>query len=252
MDTAQPIAPAPSARGERIAFLVDVDNTLIDNDAAKLAIDQRMRAAVGADETERFWLAYESVRREEGRVSVPLALVEYLDTLPPRTDDRAARDQHVALAEALMGVPYRDFVYPGAEDALATLRQIGRVAILTEGDPAFQATKVSRSGLGEHVEGYVFVCPDKSAYLREVGAMFPADRLVLVEDKLRNITRAREIFGRLGVAFSGIYVRQGHYATATQEEEATVELTIDRIGALAAMAPDEIVDAITTPAGPSR
>ncbi len=249
MDTAQPITPLLAASDERIAFLVDVDNTLLDNDGAKGAIDQRMRAAVGPGETERFWTAYESDRREEGRVSVPLALVAWLDARPRDADPALARHQHMALAEALMGVPYRDFVYPGAEDALANLRRVGRVAILTEGDPAFQATKVSRSGLGGAVEGYVFVCPDKSAYLREVGAIFPADRLVLVEDKHRNITRAREIFGRLGIAFSGIYVRQGHYATATEEEEGTVELTIDRIGVLAAMTPEEIVAAVTTLAG---
>jgi FMN phosphatase YigB (HAD superfamily) len=253
MDTAQPIHPTAST--ERIAFLVDVDNTLLDNDAAKDAIDQRMRAAAGDAEADRFWAAYERVRREQGHVSAPEALAEWLDSQPHDPDSAAARARHVALAEAMMGVPYRDFVFPGAHEALATLRAAGRVAILTEGDPAFQATKVARSGLAESVEGYVFVCPDKSAYLREVNAIFPGDRVVLVEDKARNIARAREVFAGLGVPFAGIYVRQGHYATETGDGGA--ELAVDTIADLARMSPAEIVAAVggtpaTTGAGADR
>ena len=251
MEDTQPTEPTASSQGERIAFLVDVDNTLLDNDAAKEEIDRKMRLVLGDTETERFWEAYETVRRETGRVAVPQALVEYLRDLPPETDPAAALDRHIALADALIGVPYANYVYPGALDSLARLRELGRVAILTEGDPAFQATKVARAQLADAVEGYVFVCPDKSAYLREVAAIFPADRLVLVEDKANNITRARRIFAGLGVPFSGIFVRQGKYAAATGPDWRGAELIVESVGELAAMAPDAIAAALRTPIDPT-
>ena len=249
MDQSQPIQPTPAAADERVAFLVDVDNTLLDNDAAKDGIDRRLRQLLGDEESERFWAAYERVRRETGRVAVPQVLVEYLRDLPPATDPAAARNQHIALADALIGVAYAEYVFPGAVDAMGVLRRIGRVAILTEGDPAYQATKVARSGLADPVEGYVFVCPDKSAYLREVAAIFPADRMVLVEDKPNNITRARTIFTGLGLAFSGIFVRQGKYAAAAGPDWDGAELTVDAIGDLATMSPDAIAQALRTPIG---
>lgn len=249
MSDAQSTEPTAASLGERVAFLVDVDNTLLDNDAAKEEIDRKMRLVLGDVETERFWEAYETVRRETGRVAVPQALVEYRRDLPSGTDPAAARDQHIALADALIGVPYVNYVYPGAVDALHVLREVGRVAILTEGDPAFQATKVARAELADAVEGYVFVCPDKSAYLREVAAIFPADRMVLVEDKADNIDRARRIFTGLGLAFSGIFVRQGKYAAATGPDWHGAELTVDTIGELASMSPEAIAAALRTPIG---
>ena len=247
MDDTQAIEPTAAAPDERIAFLVDVDNTLLDNDAAKDEIDRRMRDLLGDRESDRFWDAYETVRRETGRVAVPQALVQYLRELPPGTDPATARDQHIALADVLIGVPYARYVYPGAVDALGTLRKVGRVAILTEGDPAYQATKVARARLADPVEGYVFVCPDKSAYLAEVAAIFPADRMVLVEDKPNNISRARAIFMDLGMTYSGIFVRQGKYAAAPGTEWAGAELTVDSIAELAAMAPEAIARALRTP-----
>ena len=247
MDQSQPTEPTPASVNERVAFLVDVDNTLLDNDAAKDEIDRRMRLLLGDEESDRFWVAYERVRHETGRVAVPQALVEYLRDLPAGTDRAMARDQHIALADALIGVPYADYVFPGAIDALRTLRGVGRVAILTEGDPAYQATKVARSGLADPVEGYVFVAPDKSAYLREVAAIFPADRMVLVEDKPNNISRARGIFTGLGLAFSGIFVRQGKYAAASAPDWECAEFTVDSIAELAALSPDVIARALRTP-----
>ncbi len=248
----QPVEPTPASANERIAFLVDVDNTLVDNDSAKEEIDRKMRLVLGDVETERFWEVYETVRSETGRVAVPQALVEYLRDLPPGTDPAAALDQHMALADALIGVPYANYVYPGAIDSLARLRKVGRVAILTEGDPAFQATKVARAHLADAVEGYVFVCPDKSAYLREVAAIFPADRMVLVEDKARNIDLAREIFTDLGVPFSGIFVRQGKYAAATAPDWHGAELTVESIGELAGMTPEAIVAALRSSIAPNE
>ena len=48
----------------RPVFL-DLDNTLLDNDAAKAALVRRVAAAVPADVATRFWELYEIVRADE-------------------------------------------------------------------------------------------------------------------------------------------------------------------------------------------
>lgn len=244
-----PNDPFASPSGERIAFLVDVDNTLLDNDAAKDEIERRMVALLGRVETARFWETYEHVRRDTGRVAIPQVLIRHELEREPAQDRDADRLRRFALADILFGLPYRTFVYPGAVDALGRLKEIGRVAILTEGEPAYQATKVSRSGLADPADGYVIVCPNKVAYLPEVAAIFPADRIVLVEDKPNNITAARDVVTRLGIAFSGIFVRQGRYAeSAVAGDWDGAELTVESIGALAAMTSAQILQALTATA----
>jgi len=45
-----------------VAFLLDVDNTLLDNDAAKAAIAAGVAACVSPADAARFWKGYERVR----------------------------------------------------------------------------------------------------------------------------------------------------------------------------------------------
>ena len=39
----------------RVTFFVDLDNTQIDNDAAKREMDRRLDARIGTDGSDRFW-----------------------------------------------------------------------------------------------------------------------------------------------------------------------------------------------------
>ena len=74
-----------------------------------------------------------------------------------------------------MGFPYDQFLYPGTLTTIEYLRGLGRVAILSDGDPAFQPAKIARSGLGQAVDGYVLVYPHKEDHIAEITAAFAAD-----------------------------------------------------------------------------
>jgi FMN phosphatase YigB (HAD superfamily) len=189
----------------RLTFLLDVDNTLLDNDAAKEAIDARLRALLGQAETSRFWSLYEVVRSASGVVSYPLTLARFNIAAGPD------HSRQIALAELLMTFPYHDYIYPGALDTLAALRHLGQVAILSDGDPTYQPSKIARSGLADAVGGYVLVYPHKHEHLDEITAIFPADHFVMVEDHPDNLTRIR---ARCPVPLTAILVRQGKYAAA--------------------------------------
>ena len=73
----------------KTVFLLDVDNTLLDNDAAKAELERRILAALRPDRAARFWAIYEDVRRETGVVDFPETL-RRLHLLYPELDDADA------------------------------------------------------------------------------------------------------------------------------------------------------------------
>jgi len=215
----------------RLTFLLDVDNTLIDNDAAKEAIDARLRDVLGPAETTRFWSLYEVVRSASGVVSYPLTLARF------NTASKVERSRQIALADLLMTFPYDQYIYPGALDTLAAMRRLGQVAILSDGDPTYQPSKIARSGLADAVGGYVLVYPHKHEHLHEIIAIFPADQYVMVEDKPDNLTRIR---ARCTAPLTAILVRQGKYAAAVGPGPwPGADITSDSIADLAALTANE-------------
>ena len=76
-----------------------------------------------------------------------------------------------------------------------TCRQKGEVVILTDGDVVFQPRKIERSGLFEAVEGNILIYVHKEHELDDVERRYPADRYVLVDDKLRILTAIKVRLG---------------------------------------------------------
>lgn len=207
----------------RLTIMVDVDNTLIDNDAAKIEIDRRLVAQAGAEGSARFWKVYEAVREERGVVDIPLVLSRFL--VGPA--DRALR---FAMADLFMRFPFADFLFPETPRTVAHLRTLGTVVVLSDGDPVFQIAKVNRSGLAAAVDGYVLVYPHKEEHLAEITAAFAADHYVLVEDKPGVIER---VTTRLQFPLTTVFLRQGRYAAAVPEGRwPGASLTLDGIGDL--------------------
>ena len=62
----------------RLTFFLDVDNTLLDNDAAKAVMARRIVDLLGEDRAIHFWETYEAVRHETGMVDLPRTLVRVL------------------------------------------------------------------------------------------------------------------------------------------------------------------------------
>jgi FMN phosphatase YigB (HAD superfamily) len=217
----------------RVTFLFDVDNTLIDNDRAKKGLSAGIAELLGVAGERRFWELYEDVRHDLGLVNIPLLLARYDDELDADSslDDTERRRLRFALADLVMGFPYREYLYPGAMDAVRKARQLGQVAVLSEGDATFQPHKIWRTGLDPEVDGNVLVFDRKLDHLDEMTAAFPADHYVLVEDKPEILTVVKRA---LGPRVTTVLVRQGKYGQASLPEDARPDLVFDSIGALAA------------------
>jgi hypothetical protein len=182
----------------RPVFL-DVDNTLLDNDAAKAALESRITDSVPAAVAQRFWALYELVRDAEDYVDFPATLVRLAGEHP--TD--AARIERI-----LDELPYGAFVYPGALEMIERLWRIATPVILSDGDPVFQPRKIERARLAAAVRGNVLIYVHKEERLADVTRRFWGPRPVFVDDKAW-------ILGRIERQFPDavtVHVRQGRYA----------------------------------------
>jgi len=210
----------------RIVFLVDVDNTLVDNDHIAADLRRHLEREVGRERQERYWAIFEELRSELGYADYLGALQRYRVEHP--------RDPHVLTVSAFMvDYPFANRLYPNALDVLERFRTWGPTVILSDGDAVFQPRKIERSGVHEAVDGRVLIYIHKERELDDVEQRYPADHYVLVDDKLRILTAVKRVWeGRV----TTVFVRQGHYAHEPQAlaTHPPADLTIERIGDLLA------------------
>ena len=191
----------------RVTTLIDVDNTLLDNDAAKRDLAGGVVQVLGTDGAAGFWSAYEAVRAELGVVDIPRTIGRVLGPDAPLA-------QRVALADMFMTFPFAEYIYGDAYKTLEYLKKRGPVVILSDGDPVFQPAKIIRSGLADAVDGNVLVFFHKEEHLLEIRSAFPAERYLLIDDKPGVIERMTARAQELGGPLETILVRQGKYAAA--------------------------------------
>ncbi len=207
-----------------LVSLVDVDNTLLDNDHVAADLRRHLERQVGHDRQERYWAIFEELRAELGYADYLGALQRYRIEHP--------RDPHLLTVSAfLVDYPFANRLYPNSLDVLEHLSAWGPAVILSDGDAVFQPRKIERSGLREAVAGNVLVYIHKERELRDVEERYPADHYLLVDDKLRILTGVKQIWrGRVTTVFP----RQGHYARDVKAlaEYPPADLSIDRIGDL--------------------
>jgi FMN phosphatase YigB (HAD superfamily) len=212
-------------------YLLDVDNTLLDNDAITADLRRYLIDHFGADCERRYWDIFEDHRRE-------LGYADYLGALQ-RFRIEHPRDQHLlGMSLYLLHYPFADRVYPGAFDAIRRLARSGRVVILSDGDVVFQPRKVERSGLWAAVAGEVLIYIHKEEMLDDVERRYPADRYVMVDDKVRILDAMKRIWRE---RLTTVFVRQGHYAHDPSLLAAyeTPDVTIERIGDLQSLDADD-------------
>src|SRR5450432_2605658 len=131
-----------------VIFLLDVDNTLLDNDHVAADLKRHLTEAFGAQREERYWAIFEQLRKELGYADYLGALQRYRIEYP--------RDPHLLrISSYLIDYPFANRLFPGSLDAIDHLNKFGPTVILSDGDVVFQPRKIERSGLFEAVGGRV-------------------------------------------------------------------------------------------------
>jgi hypothetical protein len=204
-------------------FLVDVDNTLLDNDRIQADLRRHLEREFGPACRDRYWTILEQLFTELGYRDYLGALQRYRVEHP--------KDIHLlSMSSYLVDYPFANRLYPGALDVIERLRGWGQTVILSDGDVVFQPRKVERSGIFEAVDGHVLIYIHKEEELGDVEQRYPAAHYVLVDDKPRILAAVKKAWGD---RVTTILPRQGQFALAPDAASyPAADLTVERIGDL--------------------
>jgi FMN phosphatase YigB (HAD superfamily) len=208
-----------------IVFLLDVDDTLLDNDRFSADLAQTLVERFGAEEQQRWADIDKGLRAQYG-------FADYLGILQRFRLGLENHPRILEMSDWLLSYPFNERVYPDTLKALAYLASLGTPVVLSDGDAVFQPSKLKRAGLWDVLEGRVLIYVHKETQLSQMQARYPADHYVMVDDKLRLLVAMKaELKDRL----TTVFVRQGHYAADSEALLATnpPDIVIQGIGELA-------------------
>jgi FMN phosphatase YigB (HAD superfamily) len=191
-----------NAPSNKVVFLFDVDNTLLDNDRVIADLRKHLHREVGPQRARQYWCIFEALRSTLGYADYLGALQRYRAKYP--------RDLRLLIVSRfLIGYPFANRLFPNSLDVVDRVKKWGLPVILSDGDVVFQPLKVDRSGLFDAVDGNVLIYVHKENELDDVNKRFPARHYVLIDDKLRILTAVKK---RWRDRVTTVFIRQGHYA----------------------------------------
>jgi len=209
---------------DRVVFLFDVDNTLLDNDHVEADLRRQLESQFGAESRDRYFAIFEELRAE-------LGYADYLGTLQRYRIESMGDPRLLMMSAFLVDYPFANRLYPGSLDAVEHAGKSGQTVILSDGDVVFQPRKIFRSGLWEAFNGRALIYIHKEQMLEDVEMRYPARHYVVIDDKLRILAAIKKQWGDL---VTTIFPRQGHYALDPKNVAAypPADITIERIGDL--------------------
>jgi FMN phosphatase YigB (HAD superfamily) len=184
-----------------IACLLDVDNTLLDNDRGVADLKRHLAEAFDDECQERYWRIFDQRREEFG-------YADYLGALQQFRCEKECDPHFLQVSLFLLAYPFQERLFPGALDVIAHLGRWGPTIIYSDGDVVFQPHKVKRSGLYDAVNGRVLIYIHKERAIDDLEQRYPAEHYVLVDDKRRILSAVKD---QLGERVTTIDIRQGHY-----------------------------------------
>jgi len=218
-----------------VVFLLDVDNTLLDNDRFGADLGARLEQAFGAGQRDRYWAILAALREE-------LSYVDYLAALEKFRAGIDDDPELLQMSSFILEYPFADRLYPRALDAIAHLSTLGLPVVLSDGDVVFQPRKIQRSGIWNAVQGRVLIYVHKERALDAMRRRYPARHYVMVDDKAQLLGAMKRV---LGPNLTTVFVHQGHYAaqSANTVIEPPPDLEIERIGDLLDLDPSDFIAA---------
>jgi FMN phosphatase YigB (HAD superfamily) len=221
-----------------IVFLVDVDNTLLDNDAIQQDLKDHLEQTYGVATRDRYWRILEDLFSE-------LGYRDYIGALQRFRDEHPFEVELLPMSSFLMDYPFAARLYPHALEVLKRLGSVGPTAILSDGDVVFQPRKVEHAGIAKCVDGHVLIYIHKEEALADIERRYPARHYVLVDDKLRILDAVKRVWKD---RVTTVFVRQGTYAHDPKVFGTLppADVTIERIGDLL----DHDLPALRSASGP--
>ena len=115
---------------KRVVSLLDVDNTLLDNDRVSADLRRYLAREVGAERNEEYWRIFETLRKELGYADYLGALQRYRIEHP--------REAHLlAVSSYLVNYPFANRLFPESLDVVEHLSRWGPTVVFSDGDVVF-------------------------------------------------------------------------------------------------------------------
>jgi len=207
---------------EPVVFLIDVDNTLLDNDSAQADYIAEIKNKVSANSAQRYWEIFQQASKE-------LGYADYLGALQRYRQEDLHDPRLFSISCYFLDYDFKQRLYPKSLEVIKHLQNFTKVVILTDGDVVFQPRKIVRSGLWDAVDGNVLIYIHKEDELKQIEKKYPAKHYVVIDDKIRILSAIKKQWGNL---VTTIFVRQGHYATdpAILAQYPSADISIEKIG----------------------
>ena len=209
---------------ETLVFLVDVDNTLLDNDRFQHDLRAHLAQVAGPQARDRYWAIQEGLFRT-------LGYRDYLGAFQTYRLERPDDADAIWPASVVIDYPFAQLLYPGALDVLGRMRGLARTVLLTDGDAVFQPRKLERSGLFAAADRQAMICVHKEDDLATIESRYPAQHYIVVDDKVRLLTAFKAAWGE---RVTTVFPRQGQFAVdeAVLAANPPADVTVERIGDL--------------------
>ncbi len=192
-----------------LVALLDVDNTLLDNDLVLKRLHREMAGVLPEGLANRFWQIYQQVRAETDLVDFPRT-IERFGRVCPNPD--CMGEVH----SILYNFSFRECLFPDSLKVIEHLSSFATPIILSDGDQFFQRYKIRASGLEEAVGGRVLIYVHKEENVDDLRRNYPATHYVLVDDKPRiHVAMKQEMSAEL----TTVMVMQGKYARELSDED---------------------------------
>jgi FMN phosphatase YigB (HAD superfamily) len=191
----------------KVVFLFDVDNTLLDNDHVVSDLMHYLEREIGYDRQQRYWAFFEQLRIELGYADYLGALQRYRIEYP--------RDTRIlAVSHYLIDYPFANRLFSNSLGVIEHTRRFAEPVIVSDGDVVFQPLKIRRSGLMDSFDSRVLIYIHKEQELDDVAQHYPADHYVFVDDKVRILAAVKRAWTS---RVTTVFPRQGHYAMDEKE-----------------------------------
>jgi FMN phosphatase YigB (HAD superfamily) len=191
----------------KVVFLFDVDNTLLDNDHVVSDLMRYLEREIGYERQQRYWALFEQLRTELGYADYLGALQRYRIEYPSDT-------HMLTVSHYLIDYPFANRLFSGSLDVIEHTRQLGEVAIVIDGDVVFQPLKIRRSGLMDSFDSKILIYIHKEGQLDDIVKHYPPDHYVFIDDKVRILAAVKRAWNS---RVTTVFLRQGHYAIDEKE-----------------------------------
>lgn len=187
---------------DSLVFLIDVDNTLLNNDQIKIEIKNSLIQTLGTEEAEHFWQHHDSFREYAHLVDFPTITRQYCQ-------EKDAATCSLKVTSIFDSIEFEHALYPHALEVIAHFKQFGGVYIFSEGDMVYQKQKIEKGGLAAACSG-VLLYEHKLNHLPEIQSQFLGNTLIIIDDRDDKLADIKKQIPNCIT----VVVCQGHYAGA--------------------------------------